>query len=487
MKLVLVNSYLAGDAWHYPPLELGFLATFVRDRSNTEVKVVDPIPEEMSFDDVVKVAKDSDIVGMNTFTERRFHAFELAKKIKEENINCKILLGGPHATALDVKIMEHYPFIDLIARNEGEETLLEIVKGIPEKDILGLTWRRDGKVVRNSERPLMQNLDDVYVDYSFLPPMKKYIRDYASPQLKSKDNYIYFLASRGCPFFCEFCGNKNMWKSCWRAPSPEILVKRMTDLVAKYDIKYFRFGDGEFTANEEWAVKFCKEIQNAKLDIYFRVDSRVNVSMDTLKELKKSGCVGITFGIESLSDDILTDIKKYTRRNMIIPTLKNSRKIGLWTRGTFIILWPGETFENFKQNTLRFTKFVDEFEAHILHILPGTPLYERLKQKGEISDDVWFSANEKKQFYCKENFPSALYTLEELEKVFWYANNYFVTHNPEKIMNKFDFMRSMIMILGSGANMGLSFMENFANIDKILNFEKKYYIEFQKKMLKSSE
>ena len=487
MKLLLINSYLSGDAWHYPPLELGFIATFVRDRSNCEVKMIDPAAEGMKMNQILKIAENFDIIGLNTFTERRFQCFDLAKKIKEVNPHCKIILGGPHATALDVKIMEHYPFVDAIARSEGEETMLDIVKDKPFKNIAGLTWKNNGKVIRNPDRQLIKNLDDVYVDYSFLPPMKKYIQDYASPQLTGKINYVYALASRGCPFFCEFCGNKYFWKSCWRAPRPEVVVKRMGELVGEYGIEYFRFGDGNFTGNEKWTLKFCKELQKTKLNIYFRVDSRINVSLETLKELKKSGCVGVTFGIESFSDDILKDIKKYTRRNMILKTLENSRRAGLWTRGTFILLWPGETIENFKKNTLRFTKYVDEFEAHVLHILPGTPLYERLKQRGEINDEMWFHVPDRKRFYCKENFPSAIYSLDELEKVFWYANNYFVMKNPEKIMKKFDFIRSSILIAGSVINMGSVWMENFVNIDRFLNFEKKYYIEFQKRMLKSGE
>ena len=249
MKLLLINSYLSGDAWHYPPLELGFLATFVRDRSSSEVKLVDPAAENMDINQVVKAAKDFDIVGLNCFTERRVQCFEIAKRIKEENPNCKIILGGPHATALDIKIMEHYTFVDGIIRSEGEQTLLEVVKGGDYKKILGLTWRNNGEIIKNPDRPLMENLDDVYVDYSFLPPMKKYIRDYASPDLKGKINYVYMLSSRGCPFFCEFCGNKFFWRSCWRAPNPEILVRRISDLVGEYGVEYFRFGDGEFTAN----------------------------------------------------------------------------------------------------------------------------------------------------------------------------------------------------------------------------------------------
>jgi radical SAM superfamily enzyme YgiQ (UPF0313 family) len=223
------------------------------------------------------------------------------------------------------------------------------------------------------------------------------------------------------------------------------------------------------------------------LDVYFRIDSRVNISLNALKELKKRGCVGVTFGIESFSDETLKNMNKGNTREMIIKTLKNSHEAGLWTRGTFILLWPGETIENFKKNTLRFTKFVDEFEAHILHILPGTPIYEKLKQRGEINDDIWFKNRARKIFYCKENFSSSPYALEELEKVFWYANNYYVVKKPENIFKKFDLFRSSVLISGSLVNMAASVLDKFVSIDKMLKFEKKYYGEFQKKMLKSVE
>jgi radical SAM superfamily enzyme YgiQ (UPF0313 family) len=424
---------------------------------------------------------------LNTFTERRFICFEIAKRIKETNPNCKIILGGPHATALDIEIMKHYPFIDGIVRSEGEETLVDIVKGGKYRNIDGLTWKNDGNVIKNPDRPLIENLDNVYIDYSFLPPMKKYIRDYASPQLKDNKNYIYFISSRGCPFFCDFCGNTCSWKNRWRAPSPEVLVKRMKDVVDNYGVEYFRFGVGNFTAKESWVLKFCEEIKKNNLDVYFRIDSRVNISLNALKELKKRGCVGVTFGIESFSDETLKNMNKGNTREMIIKTLKNSHEAGLWTRGTFILLWPGETIENFKKNTLRFTKFVDEFEAHILHILPGTPIYEKLKQRGEINDDIWFKNRARKIFYCKENFSSSPYALEELEKVFWYANNYYVVKKPENIFKKFDLFRSSVLISGSLVNMAASVLDKFVSIDKMLKFEKKYYGEFQKKMLKSVE
>jgi len=486
MKLLLINSYLGGDAWHYPPLELGLLGTFVRDRSNCEVEIIDPLPQNMNMKRILKKAESSDIVGLNCFTERRVACFSLAKRIKEVNPDCKLVLGGPHATTLSEEILRHYPFVDVIVRGEGEECLLDIVKGKPFKKITGLTWKKGKKIIKNSPRPFIKNLDDVYIDYSLLPSMKNYIIDYAAPNVSKNVNYIYILASRGCPYSCKFCGGPRFWKHTWRAPGPEALVKRMEQLVEEYGVEYFRFGDGNFTANPDWVLKFCKELQKADLNVNFRLDARVNTSKHILQEMKKSGCVGITFGIESFSDGILRKINKFTTRKLIIKTLKISRELNLWTRGTFILLWPGETIENFIKNTLRLTKLVDDFESHILHILPGTELYNELKMRGEINDEVWFNPKTGRRLnYCKEFFPSANYSLEELEKLFWYSNNYHVLRRPDVAMKKYGFVRGSFLITASLINMMSAHMESIISIDKLLDFEKKHYKTFQKKMLKA--
>lgn len=448
-KLTLVNPWFGNEDWqrNYPPLELGFLATYVRDNTkDIEVEIIDPIPQRLDTNNVITRTKNSEIVGLTCYTERRFECFELAKEIKSINPDCNLILGGPHATFLDLSIMEYYPFVDMIVRGEGEDALLEIVEGKDPKKISSITWRNGNQTIRNPSRVLQHNIDEFYIDYSLLPPPEKYIPDYALPYKYKNLRHIYIPATRGCSYACKFCGSLNFWKRTWRAPLPQLLVKRMEDIISTYDIEYFRFSDAFFTASEGWTMRFLQALKKAKLDIYFGIDSGINISGRVLKELNESGCLRITFGIESGSNEVLKRLNKPINKDNIIRTIKKSKELGIWTRGGFIFGSPRETIKDIKE-TVSIINLLDDVELNILKIFPGTDLYEDLRANEEIDNNFWFDkhSDDPKHFgliphvphYCREEFKSADYTIEELKSFLRKASISHTLHIPSFIFKKY--------------------------------------------------
>lgn len=63
-------------------IRIGFIATFVRDRSKCEIEIADPVAQGMNINQILGKAEDANIIGLNCFTERRFQCFDLAKKLK---------------------------------------------------------------------------------------------------------------------------------------------------------------------------------------------------------------------------------------------------------------------------------------------------------------------------------------------------------------------------------------------------------------------
>ena len=169
MKLLLINPHLGGVVYA-PSLGLGFIGTYVKNNSDCEVELVEPLTKKININEVIQKAKYSDFVGLICYTENRFDCFSLAARIKKANPNCKILLGGAHVTQLDTKILEHYPFIDIIVRMEGEETTLNIIKNKKLKDIDGITYRsKKGKIIRNPDRIMCEDISKYYYDYNLNP------------------------------------------------------------------------------------------------------------------------------------------------------------------------------------------------------------------------------------------------------------------------------------------------------------------------------
>ncbi|MFZ5366051.1 MAG: B12-binding domain-containing radical SAM protein [Patescibacteria group bacterium] len=453
MKLLLINPYFGqGEteetegATHSPPLGLGFLGTYIRDKTDWEVEIVDPVPCGLTQQQVLKRVKEANIVGLSCFADTRFYCFEFGQKIKKKYPKVKLVIGGPHTFAMDDLILKYYPFVDILVRGEGEETLLEIIQGKPLEKILGVTFRKGKRVMSNPLRPFSENIDKYYIDYSLLPPLDAYGRDVEAPLELRKLKTIYTIASRGCPFQCSYCANVH-WQRRWRAISPNELVRRIKNWIRDFGVEYIRFYDDLFTANKKWVLEFCRLLKKNKIKIKFRVLVRAGTDKEVLQALKSVGCVAVGFGIESGSDKMLKRINKQITRSQIIQTIKNCQKLKLWVVGAFIISLPDETIEDYKQS-LSLIPLLDTFQTNIQIIFPYTPFYCELKERGEIGDEIWFDKkHEGRLLYTKENFKSAKFSLKELEWMALYTQYYHFTHRPEKVLEKYGPFFGLLIVL----------------------------------------
>ncbi|MDX1814234.1 MAG: cobalamin-dependent protein, partial [Candidatus Bathyarchaeia archaeon] len=160
--ITLVNPpYPSGSHQHPPftPLGLGYLAA-VLEEEKYEVDVIDCQVLGCSYGEFrsrISKIKKPDIVGITSTTLTYKSALQIAKIAKEVWPECLTLLGGSHVTFWDRQALEESQHLDVIVRKEGEETMLELAdrveKGKDYYDVLGTTVRKDGKIVRNEDRP----------------------------------------------------------------------------------------------------------------------------------------------------------------------------------------------------------------------------------------------------------------------------------------------------------------------------------------------
>lgn len=462
MKLQLINPYFKGVKPDAPQFGLFFLGTYVKEHSDCEVEVIDPLAQGLTEEDVLKKAKKADVVGLTCFTDIRFQCFDFAKRLKEENKECKLLLGGIHSTALDVPILEHYPFIDAVIRGEGEQTLLEIIKDKPYEGIEGITWRKGEEVIRNPNRPLIENLDNLHLDYSLLPSIyvDDWIDEEAPVELKQL-KHLPIIASRGCPYNCSFCASHPYWGNKWRSLNPGEVVCRMEDAVNNYGIGYFRFYDALFPSKKSWVAEFCQLIKERKLDIKFRIDIKSGTNREILEQLRDVGCYVVGMGVESGSDRILDRINKKTTREEIIDTVNICKELGYWTIGYFMLSHIDETEKDI-QKTIELIKYFDYHNYTRFQVYPYTPFYEELKKLGEINDELWFDKSKdvlvladdsgdyfskiRVSSYCKENFEKAIFYQHELDWPIRYSYYYHYTRNPKAVIKKYGLLKGSLSL-----------------------------------------
>ena len=418
MKLLLVSPNFKGVVL-VPSLGLGFIGTYIKENSECKVEIVESILQGLSQAQVIEKASKSDIIGLSCYSETRFECFNLAKQIKTVNSKCKIVVGGPHVSTLDRKILRHYPFIDAVVRMEGEETVLDIVRGNPFDKIPGITWRREDDIVRNPDRSMYRDINQYGYDYSLSFPTLKGWKDLEIPNKLQKLNAIPIIASRGCPYRCAFCAAHRQWRGSYRGLSPDELVSRMKDLVDRYDIGYFRFYDALFIGSEKRILEFCDKLEESRLEVHFRIDIRVGTSENVLKRLRAVGCDVVGFGVESGCDRILKRMNKGIVREQIETTIRLCKKLGFWIIGFFMISLPDETIEDVK-TTFDLFRYFDRINVQFFKLHPNTTSYDELVMRDEINDEIWFDPDEGDQteygnelYYCKENFPSAIFSMDE--------------------------------------------------------------------------
>mgnify|MGYP000117784366 CR=1 FL=1 len=357
-----------------PPLGLAYLASAIRDEH--EVSILDCVAEDLSLQDVSKRIKkfDPDVIGITSTTSSVYDAYSVARIAKELNEEVFVVMGGPHVTFTPERTMRECPQVDAIVRGEGEETFRELISSLDSgkkiEGILGLSYRRNGKIINEGPRPLIKNLDDLPIPSYDLLPMEKY-----------KAEGIPFgtqITSRGCPFNCIFCSSSLQFGKVWRGHSVERVIEELSILRNEYGIREIEFLDDTFTLNKKRAMEISRKIREENLDVSWSASSRVDtIDRDLAEEVKRGGCHTIYLGIESGSQKTLDFIDKGIKLEDSIRAVKILKRAGLRVLGSFIIGFPEETIRDIN-TTIEFSKRVgvDFAQFTIATPYPGTRLWE---------------------------------------------------------------------------------------------------------------
>jgi radical SAM superfamily enzyme YgiQ (UPF0313 family) len=369
---------------HGPLLGFGYIANQL-EQDGHDVEILDCPTLRISLNELkLLVAKfNPDVVGITATTPSYRQALKVAEAIKKWNQNCKIVIGGPHVSFEDYSALTN-SFVDVVVRGEGEATMRELVNNLQGdlKKVSGITFREGGIVRRNPDRQLIANLDTLSVSYHKLP-MDRY--------LFQGKRYATIISSRGCPFGCIFCSSSLLHGKMWRWQSPERVLREIQMLRSKYGVRNIEFLDDLFTFNMKRVYELCNLMIKERLDIKWFCSSRVDtINRDLIRIMRKAGCIGIYFGVESGCQRILNILRKGIRLEQAVKAIANSKAEGIETVATFIIGVPGETVEEIRQ-TIAFARKLRADYSQFTYCTPypGTPLYRFAKDNNLLLTLNW--------------------------------------------------------------------------------------------------
>jgi radical SAM superfamily enzyme YgiQ (UPF0313 family) len=357
-------------------LGLPLLGAIMAQRGH-EVRIYVESLAEVDWDDVLA----SDLVGISTTTSTTVRGYRYAQRVRDMGI--PVVMGGPHVTFLADEAMD---FCDYVVRNEGEETIVELVDYLQGRgsldNILGLTYRdKQGQVVHNPSRPLLTSLTDLP-----WPDMNLVV---GSEQVKPTP----ILASRGCPFGCEFCSVVLMFGRRVRTIEPVEVVKQIKRMKPE---KLF-FYDDNFLISKRRGKELLKEMIRQKAQVEFFAQIRVDsvckdgkIDRELLDLLWNAGCTIVYLGLESVNPATLQEYHKESSVDDMAGGLEALAQRGIKTHGMFVFGADSDTPESL-QNTADFATQhgLNSIQFLALTPLPGTRQTAQLDAEGRIFTKNW--------------------------------------------------------------------------------------------------
>lgn len=374
------------------PNGLCYLAASTR-KAGFKTEIIDAHAMNLSNDKLTDliIEKNPKFVGVSANTINIYSTADLAKKVKKRNPRIKMIVGGPHITAVPAETMKRFPEIDIGVIGEGEVTVVDLLNSIENggnlKNVNGIVYRNNKKITLTKRRELIKNLDKLAPPaFDLLPDFKKYYKPPAW-SLHEKMSAL-LITSRGCSAQCTFCDRAVFGNIC-RTHSGEYVMEIIRDLYYNYGVRHLRLNEDNLLLFRNKLKTICNAIIKERLDITWSCFARADcVNPEILGLMKRAGCWQISYGIESGEQKILDVEKKRITLKQIEKAVRLTKEIGIRVVGFNMIGHPLETIKTMKK-TIDFNKRikVDDFKAEFLTPFPGTEIYYTAEKYGVLDRD----------------------------------------------------------------------------------------------------
>lgn len=375
----------------YYPIWLSY-ATGLFELEGHKVRLADAPAWDWSTDDTLEDLRkfNPDMVVVGTSFTSVNNDLSVCSRIKSE-FDVPVVIVGPPTSQFADKMLD---YVDIVARYEYDFTLTELAEKMGEggdiHDVLGISFRQDGRVVHNPDRPwsTSKQLDELpFVSEVY----KKHLNVYDYFLNYSLFPMVQIFTGRGCPYQCTFCSwPQNFMGRKYRVRSVENILDELEWIEENLPkVKEVFFEDDTFTVSKRRVLEFCRGYKERGLETSWSCNARVDtLDLETMKEMRKANCRFLIVGFESADDSILRHIKKGFTVEQSREFAKNVKRAGLLLHADFIIGLPGETKETIERMRMLIKEIKPEqLQVSVSSPFPGTELYEWCKERGYLLTD----------------------------------------------------------------------------------------------------
>lgn len=378
--LVLPPVNLDGErcAFRHQPIVTAYLAG-AAERAGAEVRIVDAAYEGLSPSALGSLAAEfkPDVVGIVPYEYKRELPLSTSDSAAREiRASCPEALIGllngiedEQRVALKQRVTDGV--VDFAVLGDSELAFEAIAQdGLGEVTPPGVTQRTsDGTIIEGGSLP------DTPLDELAFPAwhLIDFTRYRPSPHRYRQLPVLPILASRACPYPCDFCPQALfMTRQKHRVRSPESILAEVMHLVATFGVREIEFYDPTFATRRKDTIALCEALVAAGNPVTWSCNSRCDLLTDELiQTMVRAGCRRVLLGIENGDQALIDAAHKNMTLDDVRRAFKTLHKHGVETIAGFMVGLPGET-PSTVEGTIRFALEIDPsyvafFLAH------GTP------------------------------------------------------------------------------------------------------------------
>lgn len=337
---------------------------------------------------VLEEVQDALCLGISLVTGPMIReTVEIARAVKAWDPNFPIILGGWHPSLLPKQTLEA-PYIDIVVRGQGEDSLLEVVQHlenrVPMDLIPGIGFKRAGKLFFTTERPLKPIVD--------MPPKAYHLADFDAYERICGRRWAMYTSSLACPFNCSYCTNVGVYGRKWNALPAEQFVEETVDLTRRYNLEMLWVVDDNFLVDLDRARQIGEGLVREGAEFQWSIQATTNLTarltIEDLKLLRRGGLHQICQGVDSGSEKVLKVMNKtFQDFDSIYESAARCLEAGIRPSFNIIFAHPGEGKKE-RRETVDFMMAVcrrfpgAEFWTNIFTPYPGSPIMEQAQQLG---------------------------------------------------------------------------------------------------------
>lgn len=336
-----------GKTFRFSMLSLLSVAALTPD--NYDVKLVDEQIETIPEDE------DFDLIGITVMTATAPRAYELCSLFKKKSI--PVVLGGFHPTF-------------------NPEEALSYADSIVSGPVNG-AWLR---LLEDFKNGTLQKIYYGCFDGTFPKKTPKHLL-YKKGYLSIHTTY----ATLGCRNQCDFCSIQSFYKG-------KRYLRNIDDVVEElksFDEKFVMFIDDNLTQDRNYILTLLKAITPLKKKWVTQASVEISDDDELLSVMRDSGCIGVFVGLESFSESALCSQNKIIKSPLYYKdAVKKIHSYGIFVEAGLIFGFDTDTVQVFEKTLQTIEDAgIDAIQASILTPLPGTKLFEAMKDK--IVDTNW--------------------------------------------------------------------------------------------------